>query len=262
MDSIIEINNLNFKYNDNIIFEDLDLNIKKGSFTTIIGNNNSGKSTLAKLILGIIPTESNIKIDHLNLNNNKEKIRNNIGYIPCSVKDSFLMDTVLDEIVFSNKKHDKEELDTLITEFELTELLNKNPITLSGGEGELVMLTSILLKKPKIILIDDGFLMLNNYIKDKVLKKLKKLCKEHNITVINITNDIEDVVYGDNIAIIDNKKIIINDKKSEVLSNEKLFKKLNIKLPFMADLSIKLSYYDLVNNIELDMNKMVNRLWK
>ena len=99
-------------------------------------------------------------------------------------------------------------------------------------------------------------------IKDKVLKKLKKLCKEHNITVINITNDIEDVVYGDNIAIIDNKKIIINDKKSEVLSNEKLFKKLNIKLPFMADLSIKLSYYDLVNNIELDMNKMVNRLWK
>ena len=154
MDSIIEINNLNFKYNDNIIFEDLDLNIKKGSFTTIIGNNNSGKSTLAKLILGIIPTESNIKIDYLNLNNNKEKIRNNIGYIPCSVRDSFLMDTVLDEIVFSNKKYAKEELDTLITEFELTELLNKNPITLSGGEGELVMLTSILLKKPKIILID------------------------------------------------------------------------------------------------------------
>lgn len=262
MDNIIEINNLNFKYNDNIIFEDLNLSIKKSSFTTIIGKNNSGKSTLSKIILGIIKTDSNIKIDHLNLNNNIKKIRNNIGYIPSNVSDSFLMDTVYDEIIFSNKIYNKKELNLLINEYNLNNLLDKNPRTLSGGEGELVYLISILLRKPKLIIIDEAFSMLDNLVKDKVLKSLKKLSKEENITIVNITNDTEDTVYGDYIAIIDNKKIIVNDKKEEILSNEKLFKNLDLKLPFMAELSIKLKYYDLINNLELDMNKMVNKLWK
>ena len=104
--------------------------------------------------------------------------------------------------------------------------------------------------------------MVDNLTKDKLLKFLKKMTKEQNITIINFTNDTEDVVYGDYIAIMADKKIIINERKEILLNDEKLFKKLNLQLPFMAQLSKKLSYYNLLNNVELDMNKMVNKIWK
>ena len=69
--NIIEIKNLNFNYNDKQIFKDFNLNIKKSSFTTIIGLNGSGKSTLIRILLGLLDYNGEIKIDGLILNNKK-----------------------------------------------------------------------------------------------------------------------------------------------------------------------------------------------
>jgi len=263
MDNIIKINDLNFKYKDKIIFEDLNLNIKRNTFTTIIGSNNCGKSTLCKIILGIIKTDSEIMIDDINLNDkNIKKIRKVIGYIPNNISDSIIMDTVEEEIISSVSKYKKQDLEELINKFNFSHLLKRNPKTLSGGEQQLMCIISNLLKHPKILIFDKSFSMLDNLIKDKILKMMKKISKEENITIINFTNDTEDVVYGDNIVIIDNNKILINEKKEILLNDEKLFKSLNLKLPFMADLSKKLSYYNLVNTLELDMTRMVNKIWK
>lgn len=263
MENIIVINDLNFKYNDKIIFENLNLNIKKNTFTTIIGSNNCGKSTLCKIILGIIKTDSDIIIDNMNLNaKNITKIRNIIGYIPNNISDSIIMDTVEEEIISSVSKYKKQDLEDLIEKFNFSHLLKRDPKSLSGGEQQLMCIISALLKHPKILIFDKSFSMLDNLMKDKILKMLKKLPKEEGITIINITNDTEDVVYGDNIIILADKKVLINEKKEILLNDEKLFKSLNLTLPFMADLSKKLSYYNLVNNLELDMNRMINKIWK
>lgn len=263
MENIIKINDLHFKYKDKIIFENLNLNIKRNTFTTIIGPNNCGKSTLCKIILGIIKTNSEIIIDDINLNNkNIKKIRNIIGYIPSNINDSIIMDTVEEEIISSVSKYKKQDLEDLIDKFNFSHLLKRNPKTLSGGEQQLMCIISSLLKHPKILIFDKSFSMLDNFMKDKILKMMKKISKEENITIINFTNDTEDVVYGDNIIIMDNNKILINEKKEILLNDEKLFKNLNLQLPFMADLSKKLSYYNLVNTLELDMARMVNKIWK
>ena len=263
MDNIIEINDLNFKYNNKIIFENLNLTIKRNTFTTIIGSNDCGKSTLCKIMLGIIKTDSNIIIDKIKLNNqNIKKIRNLIGYIPNNIENSIIMDTVEEEITSSVFKYKKQDLEELIKKFNFEHLLKRNPKTLSGGEQQLMYVISSLLKHPKILIFDKAFSMLDNLMKDKILKMLKKISKEENITIINITNETEDVIYGDNIAIITDKKIIINDKKEILLNDEGLFKKLKLDLPFMADLSKKLSYYNLIDNLELDMTRMVNKIWK
>lgn len=263
MENIIEINDLNFKYKDNIIFENLNLKIEKNTFTTIIGPNDCGKSTLCKILLGFIKADSNIIIDNIKLNEkNIDKIRNLISYIPNNITDCIIMDTVLDEITSSVSKYKQKDLDELLIKFNFNHLLKRNPKTLSGGEQQLMNIISVLLKHPKILIFDKSFSMLDNLMKDKILKMLKKISKEKNITIINITNDIEDLVYGDNIAILSNKQIIIHEKKEILLTNEKLLKNTNLSLPFMAELSKKLSYYDLVNTLELDMNKMINKIWK
>ena len=259
MENIIEIKDLTFSYKEKLIFDNLNLEIKPGTFTTIIGSNDSGKTTLIKILLGLIKTDSYIRINRKDIKYvNKDKI----GYIPNNINDSIVMDTVLDEIMLNNNKVDNKELDKLLNEFNLFDKKMDNPKTLSNGEQQIMYIISSLLKKPKIIICDEAFSSVDNLIKDKTLKILKKLCNEKGITIINVTNDTEDILYGDYVVILADHKILINDKKEVILNNERLLKKLNIKLPFMVELSIKLGYYGLLNTVETDMNRMINKLWK
>ena len=72
----------------------------------------------------------------------------------------------------------------------------------------------------------------------------------------------EESTYGKEIAILNNGKIISIDKIKNLYKNEKIFKNNGLNLPFMANLSLKLKYYELVDDVILDMDKMVNHLWK
>lgn len=259
MENIIEIKDLTFSYHDKLIFDKLNLEIKQGTFTTIIGSNDSGKSTLIKIVLGLIKTDSNITIDGKNI---KYFDKNKIGFIPDNINDSIIMDTVIDEIMLNNDKINNDELDKLLKEFNLYEKKNENPKNLSDGEQQLMYLISYLLKKPSIIICDGSFNSVCSLMKDNILKKLKRLCNEKKITIINVTNDSEDILYGDYVVILYNNKVIFNDKKEILLNNEKLFRKVKLKVPFMSDVSLKLCYYGLLNNIETDMGRMINKLWK
>ena len=255
MENIIKVKDLTYEK----IFDKLELEIKKNVFTTILDINNSNTSILLKIILGYIKTDASITIDTKDI---KDVDKNIIGYIPSNIKDSIIMDTVIDEIMLNNNKVDNKELDKLLEEFGLLDKKLENPKNLSGGEQQLMYIASCLIKHPKIIICDNAFTMLDNLVKDRILKKLKKLSKEQNISVINITDDTEDILYGDNLVIISNNKIILNDKKDIIYNNEQLFRKLHIKMPFMVELSLKLKYYNLLNNTEIDMNRMINKIWK
>lgn len=259
MENIIEIKNLTYHQNNQLIFDNLELDIKKSTFTTILTTNNSNISLLLKIMLGYIKTDASIKIDKKDITNINKDI---IGYIPNNIKDSIIMDTVIDEIMLNNNKVNNKELDELLEEFGLLDKKLENPKNLSGGEQQLMYIASCLIKHPKIIICDNAFSNVDNLLKDKILKKLKRLSKEQNISIINITNDTEDILYGDNLVIISDNKIILNDKKEIIYNNEQLFKSLNLKMPFMVELSLKLKYYNLLNNTEIDMNRMINKLWK
>lgn len=259
MENIIEIKNLTYHQNNQLIFDNLELDIKKSTFTTILTTNNSNISLLLKIMLGYIKTDASIKIDKKDITNINKDI---IGYIPNNIKDSIIMDTVIDEIMLNNNKVNNKELDELLEEFGLLDKKLENPKNLSGGEQQLMYIASCLIKHPKIIICDNAFSNVDNLLKDKILKNLKRLSKEQNISIINITNDTEDILYGDNLVIISDNKIILNDKKEIIYNNEQLFKSLNLKMPFMVELSLKLKYYNLLNNTEIDMNRMINKLWK
>lgn len=260
----ILIKNLNYKQ----LFKNLNLEIKKGDFITIVGKSGCGKSTLFKIITGLIET-NNVNIGKQNLNNNtKDKIRKNMGIILGNTEDNFVSETVIENIIFSleNLQLEKEQIDIrlnkIVKDLKISHLLNCNVNKLSGGEQQLVALASILVTNPKIIILDESMIMLDGYQKDIVLKLLKKLNREKKITIINFTNDIEQSTYGKTIALIDDKKIVLHKNLKDAFKEEKIFKKADIELPFMAQLSNKLKYYELTNDIILDMNKMVNQLWK
>lgn len=262
--NIIEVKNLNFKYNQNQIFKDFNLEIKESTFTTLIGLNGSGKSTLIKIISGILDFEGNIKIDNVPLNNeNLNEIRKKIGIVFENYDNKFNHKKVIDNIAenIENTKDRKKKIKELAEYLNITHLIGKNIHDLNESEKGLVMLAKSLVNRPKILILDEAFNRVNDKDKKMVYEKLKELNKQ-GMTIINITHDMDDILYGNDVILIDNGNIILKGPKEEVLLEEKVFNKLNLELPFMASLSIKLKYYGLVDRLIFDMNEMVNEIWK
>ena len=225
MNNIIEIKDLTFKYNDLYIFKNFNLSIKESTFLTIMGPSSCGKTTLGKII-----GEKGVYI------NNKISINTNVK-------------TYLDNNIDICKK------------LKIEHLLDLNTTHLSSSEIVLANIAYALINKYNIIVIDNIISILEKKESIRILKILKKINKEKNITIINITSNVEETLYGDELLILNSNQIVLYDKTIEVLKEEKTLKNNNIELPFMVSLSNKLKYYDLLDTIILDIDKMVNKLW-
>ena len=114
--SILKIENLNFSYSENVIFNDLSFSIEENSINAIIGTNSSGKTTLIKILCGILFSNNNIKLDNIKLN--KKNIKEYSKKIGVCLFDNFLFDDVISELVFSleNLNFSNREIDERLKE--------------------------------------------------------------------------------------------------------------------------------------------------
>ena len=146
-------------------------------------------------------------------------------------------------------------------DLKIDNLLEMTPNNLSGGEKELVAIASGLVGNPEIVILDECMSMIDGITKEYIFKYLKKLNRTNKTTIICTTQEMNDILYGKRVVILNDRKIIL-DSKLKKSFNEKIFKQASLELPFMVSLSNKLSYYGLVDETITDMNKMVNKLWK
>ena len=269
MDNIIVIEDLTFKYNEKTIFKKLNLKIEKGRFTTILGTNGSGKSTLVKLLIGLEKTDSTIIVNGLPvIPENLSKIRQYIGVVFENPDSSFVAETVIDELGFAlenmmmSPEDIRKKIDKITELLGLKKILECEPHSLSLQNKQLVALASALIIEPKILIIDDGFSNLDNEQKEKVLKLIKILNMKDSITVINISNDIEDSLYGDDIVLLHGGKAALSGPKEEVFEHPEVFEEANLDLPFIIALSNKLKFYNLIDKTYFDTEMLVDDLWK
>ncbi len=251
MENIVEINNLNFKYKKELLFENLNLKIKKGDFVTICG---TGKTTLVKLIKD-------------RKNNKNIVINGKMCILMSDLYNNFYDETVEKNIIrklknnkFSDKQI-KEKMNEFIKNFNLKNILDYNPKSLSYGEKALISIIIALAENPDVIIFDETFSMIDLIKKEKILKYLKKYNKEKSMTIINFSNNLEESLFSKRIILMD-KNIKLNKTIKKAFDNIDIYNDLNLELPFIVNLSNKLKYYDLVDNNFLDMDKLVNYLWK
>lgn len=265
MDNMIVIDNLNFSYDDKVIFNKFNLSIMNGSFTTIIGSNGSGKSTLANILTGLISSD-NIYIDGILLcSDNLSYIRQNLGIVLGCLSHSFICESVFDELSYSltgSNDEIKKRVNFISSSLGIDFLLDRNPMELSVGEGQLVGIACALIDEPDLIILDEAFSNIDYVSKLKILKYLKKINNENGVTILNFTSDIDDSLYGSDIVVIDKGRVILQGDNDSVYKQEKILKKVGFNLPFMVDLSKKLSYYDLIDGFIYDMDEMIDVLWK
>ena len=154
---------------------------------------------------------------------------------------------------FEVKKLIKKEY---ISKFDLTDIKDCLYETLSKGQKMLIKILHFLDQK-ELIVLNNVLLYLDPYTKEKLIKTLKKEEK----TILIITINPEDIMYSDNLAIYKDKELIYR-KINDTIKDEKLFKEIDSELPFMIQLSLKLSYYNLVDRAYTNMTRLVNKLWK
>lgn len=269
MNNIISISNIKFDYDKKKLFDDFSLDIKRGSFVSLVGPNGTGKSTLIRIILGFIKTSGKIVIDDLEMNHqNIKNIISRIGVVFENPDNQFVAETVMDDMAFSlenmqiNAKEIKKRIKDISKYLGIEDILDREPHTLSGGQKQLVALASALIIEPKIIILDEALTMIDLDVREKIYKVLKEVNKEKGITILNVTHEMDEVLYGDTIIVLDDGKVVLNGSTEDVLKEEKVFNRIGLALPFMAELSIKLKYYGLIDHIILDMDEMVEELWK
>lgn len=99
------------------------------------------------------------------------------------------------------------------------------------------------------------------YLSKEEKSELLEILKRRNVSFVNITSNVEDVIYSDYVIVYDDAKKILEGNKEMVLRNEKLLKRLGYGIPFVVDLSIQLNYYDIFDTVYYDMDKLTEALW-
>jgi energy-coupling factor transport system ATP-binding protein len=247
---MIEVKNLNFSYDENSeTIDNVSFSVEKGTYTTIIGQNGSGKSTIAKLIAGLLEKKSgSIMIDGLELNlENLNQIRSKIGIVFQNPDNQFIGSTVRDDIAFGLENHcvAQEDMDDIIAanakRVKMTKYLNQEPTRLSGGQKQRVAIAGVLAMKPEILIFDEATAMLDPQGKDEIKKVIMDLHHETGLTILSITHDIDEVAASDAVIALNEGKVVMTGTPDQIFAQEEKLKEIQLDIPFSMKLEKKLA---------------------
>lgn len=269
MEEIIKVENLCFEYEPGLkTIHNISFQIKKGEYVAILGHNGSGKSTIAKLLIGLLEKKSgNIIIDHKELNlENLYKIREKIGIVFQNPDNQFIGATVRDDIAFGleNICIPREKMDELIERYakrvRMDQFLDHEPTKLSGGQKQRVAIAGILAMSPSIIILDESTSMLDPRGRKEINELIRELKEDKEMTIISITHDIEEAKNADRILLLNKGEIVGDDQPETLLMNEKLLQDLHLDTPFALKVSRKLKAQGIQINETLNVEELEKQL--
>ena len=267
--AILEVKDLNFSYEEEgKTIDNVSFSVEEGSYTTIVGHNGSGKSTIAKLIMGLLESASGtITIDGIALNNeNLAKIRSRIGIVFQNPDNQFIGATVRDDIAFGLENHCVEPsmmdeiIDTNAALVKMSDFMDQEPTHLSGGQKQRVAIAGVLAMKPKLLIFDEATSMLDPDGKDEIKKVIMKLHKESSLTILSITHDIDEVASSDYVVALDQRKVVLTGTPQEVFQQEKKLKEMKLDIPFSLKIADELKKRGVTVDRCITMEGMVNEL--
>lgn len=250
----IEFKDVTFTYPESKapVLKKINFKVKKGSWTALIGHNGSGKSTISKLINGLLLPDKDsgsvITVSGMNLNSeNVWDIREKVGIVFQNPDNQFVGATVGDDVAFGleNRGVPRDQMvqtiKKVLSDVGMLDYIDAEPANLSGGQKQRVAIAGILAVEPEIIILDESTSMLDPSGRDQILKIIKRLMSEKNLTILSITHDIDEADMADNVIVLNDGKILAQASPTEIFSQTEMTRQIGLDIPFVDKLIYKLN---------------------
>ena len=220
--------------------DDVNLDIKQGDFVAILGPNGSGKSTLAKHMNAILyPSEGSVWVDGKDTQQEENiwDIRQTAGMVFQNPDNQIIGQIVEEDVGFGPEnmgvetKEIWERVNESLKAVGMYEFRKFSPNKLSGGQKQRVSIAGVIAMHPKCIVLDEPTAMLDPQGRKEVIRAIRALNDVEKITIILITHYMEEVIYADQVYVMDKGKVTLQGTPREVFSQVDRLKELRLDVP-------------------------------
>ena len=231
------------------VFEQANIELKEGEWTAILGCNGCGKSTLVRLMNGLLPLQNgNLFVNGINAGNpaNKWELCRVCGMVFQNPDNQIIGQVVEEDVGFGpeNMGIPTEEIWQRVEEslraVGMYEYRKYSPNKLSGGQKQRVSIAGVLAMHPKCIVLDEPTAMLDPSGRKEVIRAVRGLNQVEGVTLILITHYMEEIIHADKVFVMDEGKIAMQGTPREIFSQVKQLKKLRLDVPQVTLLSYEL----------------------
>ncbi len=277
----IEVINLNHSYKEGTPFEqqvlfDINISINDGEFIGIIGPTRAGKTTLAQHFNALhIPRRGKVIIDGFDTTDKQTdlvSIRHQVGYVFQNPDYQLFAPTVGEDIAFGpvNQKLPAEKIKERVQEamtqvgLDYNTLLNRDVFALSGGQKRRAAIAGVLACRPKVLVLDDVTAGLDPRGREEILNVIGELHHREKITIIFISNSMDEAAsLAERIIVINQGKVIMDDATRKVFARFEELNSIGLELPEAMVLieKLRLAGFNLPTGV-LNVNEALNSIIK
>lgn len=253
-DTIIKFDNVSFAYeleDEGIVnaVNDFSLEVPEGQFLAVLGHNGCGKSTVAKLINGIlVPNKGKVTVKGMDTSDEEKTvdIRKTVGMVFQNPDNQIVATIVEDDVAFGPENlgvepsEIRKAVDSALKAVGMYEFRKREPHRLSGGQKQRVAIAGVIAMNTKCIVMDEPTAMLDPQGRKEVMDTVMKLNREFGITVILITHYMDEAVKADRVIVMDGGRIAMDGTPKEVFRNVERMKKLGLDVPQATELAYRL----------------------
>lgn len=275
MTEILSFQNVSFSYTPDQpelrkAIENVSFSINEGEWIAIVGHNGSGKSTMVKMVCGLLfPQEGEIRIMQKVLSEETLwETRSKIGMVFQNPDNQFVGATVQDDVAFALENNGipyeemVERVHSSLKRVKMDQFLNHEPHHLSGGQKQRVAIAGALAMQPKILILDEATSMLDPQGRYEVLQTVLELRKETGLTVLSITHDVEEALLADRVIFMNDGKKYAEGTPDEIFALGDKLIEFGLELPFAMRMTQLLQSKGVqLAGKNLTEEELVNDLW-
>ncbi|AGR07749.1 TPA: energy-coupling factor ABC transporter ATP-binding protein [Listeria monocytogenes] len=272
-ESFVRLEHVFYKYEDTEKYavKDVSISAQKGEWVALVGHNGSGKSTIAKLLNGLLfPEDGLIKIGHFVLSEkNIWEIRRQVGMVFQNPDNQFVGATVQDDVAFGLENHGVphdtmvERVESALNEVGMQSYALHEPARLSGGQKQRVAIAGVLALQPDVIILDEATSMLDPRGRAEVMETIRIMREQEDITVISITHDLDEVLFADRVIVMNNGEVHSEGTPKEIFQQADAMREIGLGVPFIIELQEKLVAGGFeTGSTVLSEGALLDQLWK
>lgn len=270
--NMIEFIDVSFRYSEEQpwVIKNCSFTIREDEWVAIIGHNGSGKSTIAKLMNGLLfPQKGQIKINGLELTPETVwDVRRDVGMVFQNPDNQFVGTTVQDDVAFGmeNRGFTRDEMikriSQTLTAVGMEKYIDTEPYRLSGGQKQRVAIASVLAISPQVLILDEATAMLDPKGRSEIMNTVVDVHRENKLSLITITHDLSEVIHAERVIVLNQGEIWTESTPREIFTKRVELTEIGLDVPFVAILADELRKVGINMTIDpLNHEELLEELW-